>query len=320
RAANAFGSVLITGETGTGKELFAKAVHANSPRYNQPFITIDCTNITSTLAESLLFGHCKGSFTGADRDSEGMILQADKGTLFLDEVGDLPVETQKSFLRVLQNKSFRPLGSATDQYSDFRLVAATNKNLQKEISAGRFREDLYFRLSTFHIHLPPLRQRKDDIRLLAAYCIETICKEMAITTKGMSGDFIEALRKYSWPGNIRELHGLLRAAVANCIGESTLFPHALPTEFRIQILKDRISDRDEILNGSFSSTPEGEIVETRNPISTYKAFRLHSEALYVKQLMESAGGNIKKAISVSGMSRARLYQLLQKHGLLPGQR
>jgi two-component system NtrC family response regulator len=195
-------SVLITGETGTGKELFARAIHANSSRAKGPFIVVDCAALPETLVESVLFGHEKGAFTGADKSSEGLVRQAGGGTLFLDEVGELPPTTQKSFLRVLQEHRFRPVGSKKELESDFRLVAATNRNMDKMAQEGHFRDDLLFRLKSFVIELPALRERSEDIRELARHHIDRFCEKYGLTPKGFSPEFLDTLKAHPWPGNI----------------------------------------------------------------------------------------------------------------------
>ncbi|MBW1722027.1 MAG: sigma-54-dependent Fis family transcriptional regulator [Deltaproteobacteria bacterium] len=230
RAAASDGSVLITGETGTGKELMARAIHVNSRRAAAPFVTVDCTNLPENLIETLLFGHMKGTFTGADQNRDGLIKQADGGVLFLDEVGDLPLAGQKAMLRVLQNRTFRPLGAKREEKCDFRVISATNKNIEKMVEEGSFRKDLYFRLMAFHIELPPLRERPGDIRLLANNYIVKICDELGIDTIGVSKDFIESLKGWRWTGNVRELINVLRVSIANGMESSVLQPHHLPME------------------------------------------------------------------------------------------
>ncbi|HJV35276.1 sigma-54 dependent transcriptional regulator, partial [Geomonas sp.] len=203
RAAGSDAGVLILGETGSGKELLARAVHQNSKRADKQFVVVDCASLPDTLVESLLFGHEKGAFTGAERAREGLVGEANGGTLFLDEVGELPLAAQKAFLRVLQERRYRPVGSQRELESDFRLVAATNRNLVQMVEAGQFRNDLLFRLSTFVIELPPLRERQDDIKDLARYFMDKFCERYGLSPKGSCPEFIDMLLAYSWPGNIR---------------------------------------------------------------------------------------------------------------------
>jgi len=213
--------VLITGETGTGKELFAKAIHDNSQRAGKSFVVVDCAAMPENLVESMLFGHEKGAFTGADRSTEGLIKQADKGTLFLDEIGELPPLIQKSFLRVLQERRFRPIGSNREVRSDFRLIAATNRKLDKMVANGQFRTDLMFRLQALTIELPPLRERKEDIPLLAAHFNELICGEYGSSARIITADALKELQKIQWTGNIREFRNVLERLIILCRDEIT---------------------------------------------------------------------------------------------------
>jgi two-component system NtrC family response regulator len=240
-------NVLITGETGTGKEVFAQAIHNNSSRSIMPFVTVDCASLPPTLIESLLFGHEKGAFTGADRIQEGLIKQADSGTLFLDEVGDLPLSAQKAFLRVLQEHRFRPLGAKQEVNSAFRLIAATNRNLDKMIQEGKVREDLLFRLRTLAIELPPLRERSGDIKELIAYYVNKICSRQSTEVKGFSPEFIETLCVYDWPGNIRELVNALESALVAAHNETMLYPKHLPTHIRVRLIRGAVSKKDDIV-------------------------------------------------------------------------
>ncbi len=213
RAASCDVTVLITGATGTGKELFAKAIHENSNRSKKNFVVVDCAALPETLIESTLFGHVKGAFTGADKDQDGLIKHADGGTLFLDEVGELPLSIQKTFLRLLQEHEYRPVGSSKQLYSNFRLVVATNRNLQERVKSNLFREDLLFRLQAFAIELPTLKDRIEDISELVTYLIIRLCRRYNLETKGVSPDFIEALMNYDWPGNVRELENTIERAL-----------------------------------------------------------------------------------------------------------
>ena len=209
-------NVLITGETGTGKELFARTVHGNSNRVGGEFVVVDCASLTETLVESTLFGHRRGAFTGAQADHQGLVRMANKGTLFLDEVGEMPLSVQKSFLRVLQERSFRPVGETREVSSDFRLISATNKNLSRLVDQGRFREDLLFRLMTIHLQLPPLRERMEDIHPLADHHVARLCRHYNLPRKRIDQDVFQVLVSHDWPGNVRELFNVLeRAFVAS---------------------------------------------------------------------------------------------------------
>ena len=312
QAASTETNVLIYGETGTGKELLAWAVHNNSPRAENNFVVVDCAALTDTLVESLLFGYEKGAFTGADRSRDGLIGQADGGTLFLDEVGELPLSTQKAFLRVLQERSFRPLGSKQVIKSDFRLISATNRNLDQMAKEGLFRNDLLFRLRSFVIDVAPLRNRREDIQDLAIYYLATICKRYNKGMKALSPDFLEALMKYQWPGNVRELFNTIERVMAVTDHESYLFLKHLPTNIRIKIAQNGIGKEPhpkaapEADNAALSFPSLQELRESTIGMV---------EREYLHKLMSVAGNKITEACRLSGISRSRLYELLKKYGI-----
>jgi transcriptional regulator with GAF, ATPase, and Fis domain len=213
-------SVLITGETGTGKELIAREIHNRSPRTGKPFITINCGAIPENLLESELFGHVKGAFTGAVANKQGKFQAADAGTLFLDEIGEMPVELQVKLLRALQEKVVFRVGDTRPETVDIRILAATNRDLEKEISNGRFREDLYYRLNVVNVELPPLRARGEDVLVVARYLLSRYSREYDARVKGLSPNAAVAIRKHNWPGNIRELENRIKKAIVLC--ESTV--------------------------------------------------------------------------------------------------
>ncbi len=213
KASQSDATVLIQGETGTGKELVAKALHHHSQRSDQAFVVVDCTTINETMMESELFGHVKGSFTGAHQDFKGLVLTAHKGTLFFDEIGEVPLKIQAKLLRVLQEKEIRPVGSVQAKQVDIRIVAATNRDLKSEISENRFREDLYYRLDTVNIKVPPLRDRVEDIAYLVKHFIQRHKTEFS-SIEGISVDALAHMEKYPWPGNVRELENVVRRAMA----------------------------------------------------------------------------------------------------------
>jgi transcriptional regulator with GAF, ATPase, and Fis domain len=208
--------VLITGETGTGKELIARAIHRRSPRASGPFVVVNCGAIPENLIESELFGHVRGAFTGAVATRPGRFQQADKGTLFLDEVGELPLALQVKLLRALQEKVVMKVGDTKSESVDIRVVAATNRELEQEMKAGRFREDLYYRLNVIHVHLPPLRERGDDILVLAKYLLAKYADEYGSKVKGFTPNALIAVRKYDWPGNVRQLENRIKKALVMC--------------------------------------------------------------------------------------------------------
>lgn len=238
-AARSDSSILIMGETGTGKELFAKAVHDNSPRAGKPFVVVDCTNLPPTLAESILFGHVKGSFTGAVEATDGLFKQADGGSIFLDELGELDLNIQKSLLRVIQERRFRPLSAKKEIECDFRIIAATNRDLEKMVHERRFRQDLFHRINTRTFVLPPLRDRKEDIPLLARHYVSVFCKMAHHPLKQLPAETLAALQSYPWPGNIREMVNAMHTAVLNATADQFIFPQHLPEDIRLHIIKAR---------------------------------------------------------------------------------
>ena len=314
RAAKIEGSVLITGETGTGKELMAKAVHFNSKRAKHNFITVNCTNLPANLVDNLLFGHVKGVFTGAVNDSDGIIKQADKGTLFLDEIGDLPLDAQKSLLSVLQTKKYRPLGSKKEFICDFRVISATNKDLIKQVDKGLFRKDLYFRLVTYHIQLPKLRERLDDLKPLTNHYVAKICDEFEINTKGISKDFIDALMSCKWNGNVRELINVLHTTIANAINEPMIYPHHLPVDIRIQLCKQNLSEEKKQTTDTSMDIQWSDILKNdKNNFLTLKQFRKIADSVYLDHLIKISKGKPENAFRLADVSRSSFYQLLAKH-------
>ena len=307
-------SVLITGETGTGKELLARAIHENSQRSRGNFVIVDCAALPENLIESTLFGHVKGAFTGADSSRQGLVKMADGGTLFLDEVGELPLSIQKAFLRVLQEQSFRPVGASHEEHSNFRLIAATNRNLEKIIAAGEFRSDLFFRLQGFSLHVPPLRERKQDIKPLTRHFVARLCERTRLPLKGISPEFIEHLEGYEWPGNVRELQQTLDQVFAMAVQQSTLFARHLPEHFRIRQAQAglvRSTTSEEGLPERVTDSDARHI-----PLPGWKEYRATFEREYLEELLRQSGGSIKEACRISGLSRARIYQLREKHGLI----
>ncbi len=311
QAANSDANVLITGETGTGKELFAKVVHANSPRAKNNFVVVDCTALPETLVESVLFGHARGAFTGAETSEEGLVKQADGGTLFLDEIGELPLLIQKRFLRVIQEHRFRPVGGRKEVESDFRLVAATNRNLEDLVREGRFREDLLFRLRTLVIDSPPLREIPEDIEKLTLFYMNDLCERFGIVPKGASPEFWTIVTKYPWPGNVRELIQALEKALLSAKEEPMLFPKHLPTYIRIQVARS-IFPRKPAIPGK----PEMRPGVPPAPLKMKEIRNLaiaEAERQYLRDLISSAGGDKNEACRLSGLSRSRFYTLLRKY-------
>ena len=310
QAALSDASVLITGATGTGKELFARAVHRVSPRSARKYVVIDCAAMPDSLIEGILFGHEKGSFTSADQNREGLISQADGGTLFLDEIGEMPLSLQKVFLRVLQEHRFRPIGSVREQASNFRLVAATNRNLQQMVQEGSFRADLLFRMSTFMVELPSLRERSDDIPLLVRHHADRICAQYEIAQKDFSPEFMRMLERYSWPGNVRELVNTLDRTIAVARNEKVLFPKHLPMQIRIEVTRQAMQRGVTATAGQVA--PPHELPQ----LQEYRDVIYHTaEKKYLNELMELADYTVTEACRISGLSSSRLYALLKKQGI-----
>jgi two-component system response regulator AtoC len=219
RAAEFKSTVLLTGESGTGKEVLARAIHAQSPRRDEAFVAVNCAAIPEALLESELFGHVKGAFTGADRTRRGLFVEADGGTLFLDEIGELPVALQAKLLRVLQEEEVRPVGDAKSRKVDVRVIAATARELEQDVAAGRFREDLFYRLNVVRVKVPPLRERKQDIPLLADHFLARFREQLGRPVRTIDDDALERLLAYRWPGNARELENVIERAVILAEGE-----------------------------------------------------------------------------------------------------
>lgn len=316
-------NVLILGETGTGKELFARAVHDNSHSITGDYVVVDCAALPESLTASLLFGHVKGSFTGADKDCGGLVKKADKGTLFLDEIGELPLNVQKSFLRVLQEKKFRPIGSSKEEKSDFRLISATNRNLEKMVEEGKFREDLFHRIKTISINLPALKERKDDIRVLTLHYIDRICKKYSLKTKALLPETLEILESYEWPGNVRELVNSIEKAVLCQPELPILYPMFLPDRIRINYAEKRMEMKTikgiEVKPEAASSDTLFTSLYDGSEIIKFKDFKVKFnekiENLYLKSILGTTGWDIDKAAEISGISKSRVYYYIKKYNI-----
>lgn len=283
-------TVLLTGETGTGKEVFANAIHQGSRRKNENFVAINCSAFSHDLLESEMFGHMAGAFTGALKDKPGLFEEANKGTIFLDEVGELPFDLQAKLLRVLENGEFIKIGSNKTTKVDVRVIAATNRDFPKEIEAGRFREDLFYRLSTFMIHLPPLRERSKDIEALSLHFLSIFSKKTNKYITTISKEALQILKAHQWPGNIRELKNILERSV---ILESSgiLTPDSLPAELRIQ-------------------------ASSQEPMGTLSAFSMASvEKLHIQKVLNYTGGNKAETARLLNIGVATLYRKMDEYKL-----
>lgn len=301
RVAGTSATVLITGESGTGKELVARAVHSHSLRKSNPFIPIDCSTIPESIIESELFGHVKGSFTGAIRDKKGLVAEADGGTLFLDEIGDLSVGMQVKLLRLLQEGQYKPVGSNAIQKADIRFITATNRNLSELIKRGEFREDLFYRLNVINIHLPPLRERMEDIPVLATHFTEKYCVIHAKKVKGLSPGGMNHLMRREWPGNIRELENVIERGVIMATGDVLQEQDLAPT--------DAFPSTGTVAppaTGDFFAMPLKEAKD-----------RLIEEfqAQYIAKALARHGGNVSQAARDSGVKRQYLHRLMRDTNL-----
>ncbi len=319
-AADNNSNVLITGETGTGKEVFAQTLHENSNRSARQLIIVDCASLPENLMESALFGHERGAFTGANSSTVGLVKMADGSSLFLDEIGELNLTMQKTLLRVLQEKTFRPLGSIQEQQSDFRIIAATNKNLAAMVKEGTFREDLYFRLHSQVINIPPLRERPEDIVQLVIHFSTMITTSYNLKPKGYSPEFFEALCAYHWPGNIRELAHVIEQAIFKSQDDPIMFCKHLSDDFRIRIIDNQMNSDTEV-NPQISMAPSSvqQVSPETATLIPYGESRKSAlelfEKNYLEQLMLASDGTIKKALEISQLGRTRLYTLLKTHNI-----
>jgi two-component system response regulator HydG len=286
-------NILISGESGTGKELFAKAIHKNSKRNKKPLISVNCAALSETLLESELFGHEKGAFTGADKSRDGLFISADKGTIFLDEIGEIPLSMQVKLLRVLQEKEIQKVGSDKVTNIDVRVIVATNKNLEKEVEAGNFRQDLFYRLNVINVKVPPLRHRADDIPLLAQKFLDRYTKENNKEIKGFTPMAMDALVKYGWPGNVRELENIIERAIILCLGQY-ISEKDLPSNVLKDYEPDNIAGHDLSGGGRTLDKIEGiALIET----------------------LKQTKGNKTEAAKILNITRTTLNNKLKRHNL-----
>jgi two-component system nitrogen regulation response regulator NtrX len=297
RAAPTNATVLIQGESGVGKELVARTIHRNSLRSRERFVQVNCAAIPEELIESELFGHEKGSFTGATEKQVGKFEQADRGTIFLDEVGDMSAKTQAKVLRVLQEGEVERLGSARTIKVDVRVIAATNKNLEEEIERGRFREDLYFRLAVIPIFVPPLRERSGDIPLLVRYYIEQLSRDSNARPKRITQGALDALQRYRWKGNIRELRNTVERLIIMTAGETI-----------------DVADLPDLVRSTGAAAtlkPSGDSESVK--AGTLREFKDVSERAYLVTKLRENGWNISKTAEVIDTPRSNLYKKLEQY-------
>jgi two-component system nitrogen regulation response regulator GlnG len=294
---------LITGESGTGKELVARAIYQHSARARAPFLAINCAAIPEQLLESELFGHEKGAFTGADRKRIGKFEQCSGGTLFLDEIGDMPLATQAKILRLLQDQSFERVGGNETVRTDVRLIAATNRELKAAVAAGKFRQDLYYRLSVFTIHLPALRERRDDLPMLVQHYLRRFSRELGREIREITPEALEQLSRYPWPGNIRELQGVLKQALLQATG-AVLIPAFLPESLRAPTAPAAGADTGAETEFSFEAFILQRLEEGTTTISAEAHHLL--DRILLRLVLRHTGGNRVQAARLLGISRQTL--------------
>jgi two-component system response regulator GlrR len=302
RIADTESTVYIHGESGTGKELIAKAIHLASERKEKPFVAINCAALPETLLESELFGHEKGAFTGAIRSTKGLFTQADGGTIFLDEIGDMPLSIQVKLLRALEERQFYPIGSEKTVQVDVRVIVATKKDLEEEVKKGSFREDLFYRIHVIPIRLPPLKERKEDIPHLVDHLLKKICGQMKKSVKGIAPQAMQKLMLHDWPGNVRELENVLEYAVA--MTQQDVITEDLILQTNIMAT-----------NGTPDLGLPTEVLPARTPLKSLKEARAEFEKAYLIRLLGLCEGKVTKAAEIAGKYRADFYDLLKKHSI-----
>ncbi len=298
-------TVLITGESGTGKELVARAIHVGSPRNAATFLPYNCTTTTRDLADSQLFGHRRGAFTGAVNDQPGLIRAAAGGTLFLDEVGDLPFDVQPKLLRFLEQSEILPVGDTRPQHVDVRVLAATNADLEQRVSEGKFREDLYYRLSVIRIHIPPLRQRRDEIPHLATFFLREAADRLSKPDVGLSPEVLSLFASYWWPGNVRQLRNEVQRAVALAAPGSTVVPEHLSPD----LTAEAPAQGQGADGGGSGGAPALKAGQTLADLVD------EVERSLIAESMDKSGGNIAETARILGLTRRGLYLKLKRLGI-----
>ncbi|MBU2253057.1 MAG: sigma-54 dependent transcriptional regulator, partial [Proteobacteria bacterium] len=296
-------TVLITGESGTGKELVARAIHKNSPRHDHPFVVVDCTSLPETLLESELFGHVKGSFTGAIHSKTGLFKVADGGTLFLDEISNISLATQAKLLRVLQERELTPIGDTRPVPIDIRLVVATNINLRAMVDKGLFREDLFFRINVIPVNLPPLKDRKRDLPLLILHFLRKFSEEVGKEVRGLAPDAMAVLEGYAFPGNVRELENIIERAVVLCEGDVIQKAN----------LELRSAEEERYLDPDIVPLSLEELKEMKKQIRERSVEQI--EKAFVLNALKRNNWNVSQAAEETGMLRPNFHALLKKLGI-----
>ncbi|QRN94420.1 sigma-54-dependent Fis family transcriptional regulator [Archangium violaceum] len=309
RVAPSDATVLVLGESGTGKELAARLLHGLSRRAHGPFVAVNCGALPPELLESELFGHVKGAFTGATQSREGLFGAARGGTLFLDEVGEAPPSVQVKLLRVLQERRYTRVGSSTEEEADVRVVAATNRDLREEVEVRRFREDLYYRLCVVPLTMPPLRERPEDIPLLAQLFLERAAAHNGMRVPHLSADALQLLRSYTWPGNVRELLNVMEAAVLLAASEELRAEHL--AHLVQSPPRSEPPSMEESAPGAQLPRPPG----ADAPLPTLREARDAFERGYLVEALRRSGGNVSAAARMAGRNRTDFYELLRRHGL-----
>jgi DNA-binding NtrC family response regulator len=297
QVARADGPVLIGGESGTGKDLVARAIHAESARSNEPFLAVNCAGIPAELMESEFFGHAEGAFSGADRARRGLFREAQGGTLFLDEIGEMPLSLQAKLLRALQDGQVRPVGAEREHQVDVRLVAATNHDLFERVRAGEFREDLYYRLEAFQLEVPPLRERGEDLEMLAMQFVGRFAAARQRPARSLGNEALMLIRDYRWPGNVRELSNAMERAVTFCEGREIEAAH-LPQRLR----------RATVDSTESQSDPLETMLDEGGMLPTMEELR----GRYVRYVLDRVDGNKRRAAALLGVGRRTLYRWLDE--------
>lgn len=309
---NSEATVLITGESGTGKELVARAIYHHSPRKTQPFLAINCAAIPENLLESELFGHEKGSFTGAAEKRIGKFEQCDRGTLFLDEIGDMPLSTQTKILRVLQNGEFQRVGGNQTITVDVRIIAATNKAPERQVAEKKFREDLYYRLNVVRVHLPPLRDRLDDLPVLVDYFLQKLAKNVPSSARGkrIAVPALRLLEKYGWPGNVRELENIIERAAVVSRGD-----HIVVEDLPAEVREPRLAATTPLDLNAALDAAVGPLLALARRDKSLKVIPLMERELIIRVLSETGGNQVQSA-KLLGITRATLRKRIEKFGIL----